>query len=107
MQLLWKLPVVMISLGLINVGIWGQGTEFRKPDTHVAAAESVPFSALPRATDALRDDPGPQVHPDGPAPPLTRIFVNNVCSPTSCETIASGQTITANTYTGSDVYVYV
>jgi Domain of unknown function (DUF4879) len=47
------------------------------------------------------------VHPDGPAPPLTQIFVNNVCNATTCETISSGQPSTVNTYTGASVYVYV
>lgn len=45
--------------------------------------------------------------PDRPAPPLSSIFINNVCSPTACESDSSGQLSTSNTYTGSNVYVYV
>lgn len=44
------------------------------------------------------------------APGLTRIFISNVCTVSTgsgCESISSGQTSTANTYSGPNVYTFV
>lgn len=102
-----SLPTVVVLSLFSQTGIAQTNSKtIRKVDTQVVAADTIPFSALPKG--ALSEVVQPQ--PDAPAPALTRVFINNVCTGsggTGCETITSGETLTANTYSNSDAYVFV
>ncbi len=77
----------------------------RLTEVHVEGATAVPVDAV---SGPLSSAKGTAVaSPNDAAPALSRMFINNVCSTTACETISSGQLATSATYTGSSVYVYV
>jgi hypothetical protein len=76
---------------------------FHKDDsTDTAASREIKSQTSPTAATSS------SITPNALAPPLSQIFVNNVCSPNvGCETILGGQTRTALIHSGSYVYVYV
>jgi hypothetical protein len=96
-----------ILFALLGSSALAQNTVSVQTQTVVEAASSVPIASVwgNRDTSASISP-----EPDTPAPALTRVFINNVCtssSGTGCETISSGQVSTANTYSGSQVYTFV
>ena len=86
----------------------GQSNLDRKVERQVMAASAVPISKS--SSNDSTETASVTAAPMTSAPPLTRIFVNNVCTDSAgdnCETIGSGQYLTADTYSGSNVYVFV
>ena len=98
-----------LSFGFTQSGI-PQEKQTPKVEVQVSPADSIPVASTPKTSGpetTTTDVVGGGVQPDGPAPPLTKVFINNVCSPTACETINVNELQTVNTYSGSNVYVYV
>ena len=82
-----------------GVGI-AQTSPTRKAET--SPSQSPTSVRKPNAATSIR------VSPDGSAPPLTNVFVGNVCSQTAgCENISSGQTETSLIHGGTYIDVYV
>jgi hypothetical protein len=80
------------------------------PTVHVVpnTTKAVSIATAKSLAEAQGHEPAANViRPDSPAPPLTSLFVLNVCSSTACETIGSNQASTADTYSGPYVYTVV
>lgn len=104
---LW-LPAIAASSSIAQAPEEPAGAE-------TSSTRSIPIDAVPKQQGVESDTKGAgdnAARPLSPAPALTSIFVNNVCTSAQenigdCETIASGQLSTKTTYTGSDVYTFV
>lgn len=93
---------------LLAVVLSFSGLAYSQSENLVPAASAIPADST--AKEIFIKAQNFAVHPEGRAPALTRMYIQNVCvdaAGTSCETISSSQALTTNVYHSTNAYVFI